>query len=226
MELPDKLTPVTKEDLIQAMWHAWVHYFGSVPTKESVWVVVAQTWLETGLKYCHNYNLGNVKSREGDGFDYQFFACNEVLSAKQAQAMVEASPDTVKITRYQGNGMAVTWFYPKHPGCRFRAFGTLQEGAVDHLSLVAGRFSKAWPHVVSGDVIAYSKALKAQRYYTADETTYTKGIKRCFDALSKLDIDYTALPTMTEEEVRKIKGLVALTQQSLVDGLDLHSDES
>lgn len=220
IEIPNKLTPVTKEGLIQSMWHAWMHYFGSVPKKESIWVVVAQTWLETGLKSCHNYNLGNAKSREGDGFDYQYFACNEIFSTKQAETMVKASSGTAKITTRRDNGTAIVWLYPKHPGCRFRAFESLLEGATDHLALVSNRFGKAWPHVISGDVEAYAKALKAQGYFTADLATYTKGIKRCYDALAKLSIDYDSLPVLTEEEIRKVQGLVALTTSRLLEDSD------
>jgi hypothetical protein len=224
VELPDKLTPVTKAEVIEAFWLAWGNYFGQYPErKESVWVLVAQWALETGWgKSMHNYNMGNAKSRPGDGFDYQFFKCNEVLPLKRAQAMAAASP-LAKITTIRSNGTAIVWLYPKHPGCRFRAFKTLLDGVVDHLHLVAQRYHKAWPYIIAGDPAEYSKALKRQGYYTADEALYTKAIKGCFNAVAKEPFDYEALPVLTDHEASHLKNLVAYTQMQVTNNLDLHS---
>ena len=76
-ELTDALTVLNKPDLAVAMYHAWDSFFGQYPKKESLWVVLAQIQLETGSKYCHNWNLGNCKSIEGDGHDYQYYGCGE-----------------------------------------------------------------------------------------------------------------------------------------------------
>lgn len=224
-ELPDRLTPVTRAEIITAMWHAWMRYFGQAPPcKEALWVLLAQWALETGWgKFCHNHNLGNAKSREGDGFDYQYFACNEILPIKQAEAMAKASPTTAKITSRRTDGKAVIWLYPKHPGCRFRAFTNLLDGAIDHLHLVANRYQKAWPKVLAGDVVAYSKALKAQGYYTADEAKYTVGVKRCYDTIATEPFDYDSLPILSDAEQARLQSLVARTIQMSVDDAMLRS---
>jgi len=215
--LPDKKTPVSKEALITALWQAWLNLFEEPPKKESLWVLLAQTSLETGwMKSCHCYNLGNVKSREGDGYDYTYFACNEILKKAQAEAYQAKSPTTAKITAYRKDGTCILWFYPDHPGCRFRAFDSLLEGATDHVGIVHKRFSKAWPAVLSGDPIQYSHLLKVQGYYTADESSYTATLASIFRTWSSVSFEYDSLPVVSENQSERIKNLVALTlQQSL-----------
>jgi len=216
--LPDQKTPSTKEELLEALWRAWLHLFGEPPKKESIWILMAQWALETGWgKYCHNYNLGNVKSSNGDGYDYTYFACNEILKTAQAQAYAAKSPDTAKITVYRKDGTAIIWFYPDHPGCRFRAFHTLLEGATDHISIVHKRFSKAWPAVIAGNPAQYSHMLRQQGYYTADESSYTKTLVSVYNTIKAVKFDYDSLPVVNEEQSERIMNLVALTMQQSIE---------
>jgi hypothetical protein len=216
-EIPDAKTQVTLGTLIPSIWLAWDKFFGAPPAhKESVWLLVAQIQLETGLKYCHNWNLGNVKSVEGDGHDYQFYACNEILPVATAQKYAQQSPDTAKVTSVRSDGKAIIWFYPKHPGCRFRAFKTLDDGAFDHLKLLARRFDKAWPEIIEGDVVGYSQKLRQQGYYTADEASYTNTLKGCMKIAAKAPVDYASLPFLGEHEKERLKGLVANSIQNLL----------
>jgi hypothetical protein len=229
-ELPDRKTPIAKEEIVVALWQAWEDYFHEIPKKESIWILSAQNALECGWggKWMHCFNFGNVKSREGDGFDYCYFACNEILKKATAERYQAASPQTAKITRYRSDGTAIIWFYPEHPGCRFRAFETLREGAIDHLSLIHKRFNRSWPAVLAGDPALYAHMLKLQRYYTADESAYTKTLVSVFRMVSKIKVDYKALEApkpeekkhegLTESQKRRILNLVALTaQQSYED---------
>lgn len=200
-ELPDLKTPAPKEDVLRALWSAWLHCFGAAPKKESIWILLSQWALETGWgASMHNFNYGNVKSREGDGFDYCYFACNEILKTSTAESYVAKSPQTAKITTYRKDGTAIIWFYPKHPACRFRAFKTLLEGAIDHIALVHKRFARSWPAVLAGDPAQYAHALKLQGYYTADESSYSKTLVSVFGTVSRLKVDYDALPTKVEPE--------------------------
>ncbi len=237
-ELPDLKTVASKEEVLRALWEAWLHCFGVPPKKESIWILLAQTALETGwMASCHNWNLGNVKSREGDGFDYCFFACNEILKKAAAEAYVAKSPQTAKITTYRKDGTCIIWFYPKHPACRFRAFHTLLEGCIDHISLVHKRFARSWPAVLAGDPAQYAHALKLQGYYTADEASYKKTLVSVFGTVSRLKVDYSSLPTQLEpdegsetpevpvglnsDQKNRIMNLVALTMQQSLDDLRL-----
>jgi hypothetical protein len=198
-ELPDQKTVATREEVLEALWRAWLVCFGEAPKKESIWILMSQWALETGWgKSMHCFNFGNVKSREGDGFDFCYFACNEILKNSVAQKYQAANPDTAKITSVRSDGTSIIWFYPKHPGCRFRAFETLFEGAIDHLVLIRKRFNQSWPAVLAGDPAQYGHMLRVQKYYTADESSYVATLSSVFKTLSRMAFDYTALPTSPE----------------------------
>jgi hypothetical protein len=200
-------TVVTTSEMALAFYEAFDLYFNNQPKPMTVKILLAHWALETGWgksMYCNN--VGNAKSRKGDGFDYCYFACNEVLSKVHAERLAEIAPKTARITRYRTDNRCIIWFYPNHPWCRFRAFDTLSEGAYDHLKLLVRRFGLAWAQVVSGNAEQYSRALKAQHYYTADEAHYTKAITsivRGFD-----DIELPQEPLISEAERKKILAVV------------------
>ncbi len=229
-ELVDKLTPVTKPELVEALWYGWIHVFGEEPKKESIWILMSQWALETGWgKFMHNYNLGNAKSREGDGYDYSYFKCNEIIRRADAVALQNAAPQTAKITSYRNDGKCIIWFYPKHPGCRFRAFKTLLEGAIDHISLVYKRFNKSWSALLSGDPERYAIALKSQSYFTADlhtpsKTGYADVLISLFNTVKNIEIDYSKFVPMEEkndelsdEQKDRLANLITITTQEVVD---------
>jgi hypothetical protein len=219
-ELTAKKTPVAKEELIKALYNAWFHLFNEEPRKESIWCLAAQWALETGWgasMWC--YNLGNVKSKDGDGHDYCYFACNEILKKSVADAYAAKDPSTAKVTQYRGDGTAIIWFYPKHPGCRFRAFNTLLEGCIDYIALLNKRFTNAWPAVCAGNPAQFVHALKTQGYFTADEFSYSKTLVSVFNTISRLNIDYTNFSEITDDQKSRIIDLVSLTMSQSLDDI-------
>lgn len=222
--LVDVKTPATKEEIFVALWAAWIQLFNEVPKRESILILMSQWALETGWgRYMHCFNFGNVKSYEGDSYDYCYFACNEILKKAVAEKYVANNPATAKITQYRNDGTAIIWFYPDHSGCRFRAFHTILEGALDHISIVSKRFAKSWPAVLAGDPKQYSHMLRQQGYYTADESTYTATLTSVFNGLKKLPFNADALPKkpvtessneITEVEKARIMSLVTMTMAS------------
>lgn len=225
-ELPAQKTPVTKEDLLLVLWQAWCQIFGEEPKKESICVLGGQWALEVAWgKSMWGFNLGNVKSVEGDGHDYQFFGCGEELPLSVAQHAVHDSP-LVKVVRTYMRGttqMASVWVEPKHPWCRFRAFHNLLEGAVDYVKLLNKRFQKSWPAVIAGDPVQFSHMLKVQRYYTADEAVYTKTLKSTFRTMMKVNVTFVH-PGLSDDQKTRIQNLVSLTMlQSLDDILSAPS---
>lgn len=182
-ELPATRTPCTSREMALAIRTAWAEVFpdDEVPTGETVALLLAQWALETGRgasMFC--FNVGNVKSVPRDGRSWTFFRCNEVLkpaSVERAIAAAQQRTDDVGLDAVRSKtDPRVVWFYPSNPAARFRAFDSLHAGVVDYLRLLHTRFAKAWPHVLAGDVPAFSRALRAMVYYTADETTYTAGL--------------------------------------------------
>lgn len=184
--LPDRLTPIATSDLYRALAGAWLDLVGSAPSRASLLVLLAQWAEETGRgKYCHAYNLGNIKHVSGDGHDYVQFRCNEIIGGKEV------------------------WIDPPNPGCSFRAYATLEDGARDYLALLRHRFAVAWPAVLAGDPAAFAHELKVSGYYTADEAIYTRALSALYAELAK------AIPTEQEaidqDWVAEGQGSVPLT---------------
>jgi hypothetical protein len=217
IELPDLKTAITKQEALDALWRAWMAYFGAPPArKESIWVICSQWALETKWgESMHNYNMGNVKSKDGDGYDFQYYGCGEEILLAEARRWIAADPGLVKVVRSytakDGRLMASVWVDPKHWACRFRAFNTLVEGAVDYVGLLVKRFNLSWEGVERGDPALFSRLLHQQGYYTADVAIYTKTMTGVYAMFAKMPFDYDTLPIFTESEKDRISNLVSLT---------------
>jgi hypothetical protein len=148
--MPDALTPATMAEVFEAFGAASKELLGTELAREARLVLLAQYCLETGGgKSCHRFNLGNVKHVAGDGRGWTMLAhVTEII------------------------GGAKKTFEPPDPQTWFRAFESLETGALDYLEILHKRFTASWPAVLSGDVAEFGHALKAQGYYTADESAY------------------------------------------------------
>jgi hypothetical protein len=224
--LPAERTPVEPAEVAGALGVAWLQLFGTLPTRESILVLLAQWALETARgKSMWCFNLGNAKSREGDGRCYCYFACNEVLPPAIANAIVQkAKPRTdgkpgpdAAITGASGKDV-ILWAYPDNPVSRFRAYRTLREGAVDYLALLSKRFWKAWPAVLSGDAVAFVTLLREQGYYTAPLATYLRAHGSWMRAFKDLAFALPA-PVLPEDPADHDDGLLSEAERSRVLGL-------
>jgi hypothetical protein len=226
IELDANKTPITKQDLLLALWQAWYQIFGDEAKHESICVMGGQWALETGWgKSMWDFNLGNVKSVDGDGHDYQFFGCGEELPLSVAQHAVHDSPLVKVVRQYSVNNvpMASVWIDPKHPWCRFRAFNSLLEGAIDYVKLLNKRFQRAWPAVIAGDPALFAHYLKLQGYYTAPEAEYISTIKSTFHTMMGVPVTFTQ-PTLDDDQQTQVQNMVAMTMvQSLDDILSAPS---
>jgi hypothetical protein len=171
---PPVQTHCTPAELYRALGDAWRPLCGTEPTRGGILVLLAHWALETGFGHsCWCYNLGNVKHVAGDGRDFYQIRCNELV-----------------------NGNAV-WYDPPHPATSFRAFDSLASGVVDYLTILRGQFGFAWPAVEAGDAADFCHRLKLRGYYTADESTYTAGVERCYHQIDA-SIPSTEAPTLTD----------------------------
>ena len=200
-ELPAVRTPATFPQMATAFVEAWATIEGVRPTDpNSIRLLLAHWAHETGNgKAMWNHNIGNIKGRPGgsDGRSWTFFPCNELLPTKAAIASAAAAkprtdgkpgPNAV-VTKDLGQGTSIIWFYPSHPGCCFRAYRGLAEGAVDYLALLKRRFTKGWAHVVTPNPRAFSAALREQGYYTATLESYTKAMEAHYRAMQGVLVD-------------------------------------
>jgi hypothetical protein len=153
--IPDRITPLTTREVLRAFRDAFQVVCGFTPSNATLALLVAHSALETGRwKSIHCYNFGNVKAGPDYEGYYCQFRCNEVLNGK------------------------TVWFDPPHAQCSFRAFGTITEGAADHLEFLARRprYAKAWQVMLAGDPARFVDELKAAHYFTADAEPYKRAV--------------------------------------------------
>lgn len=196
-ELAARKTPIAASDLKLALTQAWCTKFGSEPPTNAVELLMSQSALETGAwAKCIAFNIGNVKSAGTSG-DFCFFTTHEVVSPEQADRLVAASTPTAPAYKVSDTDVVLE---PRHPGCRFRAFSTLDEGAAWYLDFLTTHYAAAWDAVVAGDPFAFVHSLKQHGYFTADEGQYLSGVCRFFDEYASPALaDMTAIANALDE---------------------------
>lgn len=189
--VPEMLTELQPREatrfVAEAFWHAW----GVRPTALQLAILVAQSALETGnWGKMHNWNFGNMRpGSQWKGRITTQDGADEVVAGR-------------RVTFAPGD-------WKNNP---FRAYGSPEEGSQDFVRFVMAR-TKAWTGVLNGDPVEYSLGLKAHGYYTADEFSYTAGVRRlvkqylpvCVDIAEELGHE------IGNAERQRIAGLVALT---------------
>lgn len=142
-------TTFTTRDYAAALIAAWPEV-----TKEQAGVLWAQYALETGRGgSCWNYNIGNVKHFEGDGYDY---------------VMLPNTPEII-------NGVRVI-FQPPHPQTWFRAYDSLADAMEEHLEFLKKRYASAWHAVIEGNPAEFAQLIKARGYFTGSLDDYARAL--------------------------------------------------
>lgn len=135
-------------DIRGALSRALQSATGAPPRGSTLDVLSAQVSLETGRgSSMYNYNFGGIKGASPQG-DTAHYDTREVIDGKS-------------ITLDQG----------------FRAYGSLDEGARDYVSVLQARFPQAFAQAVSGNIDGFARALKQSHYYTAPEQEYAAGLR-------------------------------------------------
>ena len=146
--VPPRKTEVTVGAMRAALARGYERVTGAAPSARLLDVLTAQASLETGSgKSMYNYNFGGIKGYSPSGMT----ACcrtKEVLDGKEVDIR---------------DG--------------FRAYSSLEEGAVDYVSLMRGRFGSAMSFAKQGDVDGFAHALKKSGYYTAPEEKYAAALR-------------------------------------------------
>jgi hypothetical protein len=180
------------------------------------------------------WNIGNFKSSEGDGRDWTYYKCDERFDPATAQKYIAGAQPradgsgltNVAFESNNADGTVSVYFWPDHPVSRFRAYKSIQAGAIDYVSSLYNRFTKAWPAIIAGDPDQFVHQLKVQRYFTADEASYTKTVHSLFNTFHGKKFDMSDLPILSDDHKDQIMGLVALTlANSLRDTDPAPSDE-
>ncbi len=140
-------TPVTRADLRAAIGRALERTEGKRPSGSLVDVLTAQASLETASgQQMYNYNFGGIKGRAPDGSSATY----------RTKEVVDGHEVSIR------DG--------------FRAYRSLDEGALDYVRTMKSRFGAAMSPAEHGDVAGFAHALKKSGYYTASEADYAKGL--------------------------------------------------
>lgn len=133
-------------------------------------LALAKSALETGRwRSCRNHNLGNVKagptyagmytcfdgvSEILDGRERWFSPAGE-LSGKGGHLIEPARPVP-----------------PGHPQTHFRAHANRYDGAYSYVDVLVASFPRSYSELFTGDAGRFVRALKEERYFTANEAKY------------------------------------------------------
>ena len=192
-EVPDLLTPLD----LPSLWNALLLQWETLLVEQkrcAIELKLAHIHLETGLRACHRWNLGNLKHHDGNGRDWCSFVCGEEV-AKSELPRLKAMGYLTVVAEYQRNGVdfCSIKLYPPHPWCRFDAFETLSDGVRAHLAYLRGaRATKAnvLEALMTGDPQAYNDALVRAGYYTAGKAQYLKTLKERLETVRQATRDY------------------------------------
>jgi hypothetical protein len=121
---------------------------GRRPHSSTLDVLQAQVSLETGHGgQMFNFNFGGIKGASPGGTTATYMT-REVLGGQDVHVQ-------------QG----------------FRAYGSLDEGARDYVSVLRDRFPAAFAQAAAGNIDGFAHALKQSHYYTASEREYDAGLR-------------------------------------------------
>jgi hypothetical protein len=174
----DQLTPLTWEQDVASMRWALTNALGSPPSDTCLALAQAKCGFETArLRSCHRNNRGNVKAGPKYVGMYCTFELNEVLRENGKDVTVWFSP-LGRISGRGGKVIADPWEDPPgHPQTRMRAYANEFDGADAYIQfMLTPNFRPAFECMKAGDVAGMIRAMKAARYFTADETTYARGV--------------------------------------------------
>ncbi len=184
-------TPTSLSDVKAALSRALQSATGQRPSSSTVDVLAAQVSLETARgDQMFNFNFGGIKGAGPSG-QTATYTTREVLGGQDVRLQ-------------QG----------------FRAYGSLDEGAQDYVSVLHTRFPDALAHAAAGDVVGFAHALKQAHYYTASEQQYTQGLLAVAGggaALSTASVAPAPGDFSTSAELSRVLDAVAASAAKIAD---------
>lgn len=152
-------TPVTRDALRASLGRAWTVLHGGPAPDRTLDLLTAQSSLETGNgQRMYNFNFGGIKGRSSDG------------------------DTTCARTHEWEDGRRV------ETRAFFRSYDSLDEGAVDYLSLLQRRYGDALDAAGRGDPDGFVHALKRHGYFTGPELGYLNTVRRLIGMPARHDL--------------------------------------
>lgn len=221
-EVQANQTDVSVQDMIKYIHKGWEVYFNSVPpSKESIWILLSYWAITTDWgSNVYNYNVGNLRSEDNDGYDYIFRPACMALENDEAESLKKQSPGQVSISYKDGKTGSVVWFLPKHKLSRFRAYQNAYEGIIDYFCHLARLLSGGWSAVQTANADALGAVLLGANLASrplrdGSGNGFVDVLEKYMKACENIEFDYDSLIVLTEDEKEQIKNLIGL---SLIGG--------
>jgi len=181
----DQLTPIPLEEGMLSLAGGYKKTMGGNPELASCLAALgSQLCLESGnFQKGHKYNWGNKKlPADWDG-EYCQFKCDELFT--KATADIAQNKGPCQISLWKDGPLFRVLLFPPHPWSSFVAYESAEEGCADYVQFLScnDRYKAAWHAACVGDPVAFSHALGAAHYYTADVDAYTHGLVSIFSHL-------------------------------------------
>lgn len=142
-EVEVKRTAVSRPEIRASIAKAFEKVRGHVASEATLDILTAQASLETANgSKMNNFNFAGIKGQGPTGLTAKYKTF-EILDGKQVD-LVDG----------------------------FRAYESLDQGAVDYVNVLGARFGNALSRAEVGDVTGFAHELKRSGYYTASEDSY------------------------------------------------------
>jgi hypothetical protein len=184
-------TPASMGDVRGALARAIQSVTGRAPRSQTLDVLSAQVSLETAHGGAmYNFNFGGIKGASPTG-DTAHYMTHEVLAGQD-------------VTLKQG----------------FRAYGSLDAGARDYVSVLQSRFPQAFGHAMAGDMDGFAHSLRQAHYYTASEQDYTAGLHAAAGMPAPVNAssnDFAAPAYSTSADLSRVLDAIAASATRIAD---------
>jgi flagellum-specific peptidoglycan hydrolase FlgJ len=191
-EVQAQRTPASMGAIRAALSRALEAATGRRPSGHTVEVLAAQVSLETAHgDSMYNFNFGGIKGASQHG-DTANYMTREVVGGHELRLQ-------------QG----------------FRAYGSLDEGARDYVSVLSTRFPQAYAQAAVGNVNGFAHALKQSHYFTASEDQYAAGLRsaagQSAGAPSLAPIEAVPTGLATSAELSRVLDAIASTAVQIAE---------
>lgn len=197
-ELPPTTATPTWQEVADAFATAcWG--LGLVADHNLLAMLLAHSALETGhWQALRCFNFGNAKAHDAwlqSGGAFTYYEASEDLTEAQmlrakklSRVRTDGKPGKDMEVRAKKqrviNGKSVTlfacWFWASHPQARFRAWPTLEGGAVGYVEKLLDRYEDALEAAHAGDPVEYVRRIHAKGYFTANPEGYRDLVVKLF----------------------------------------------
>lgn len=171
---PPKRTKLDPIDAVTTLWFAHQNIIGGPCPMNLLKILSAQSAFETDTwRAMWNYNFGNLRGKTSTGAWTSINGASEIIDGKEV-------------------------FFGVGADNQFKAYPSAIAGAeslVRYLGVATkpplpNRYLLAWDSAIAGDIGKFCAELRANGYFTANLAHYTHGVRRKYDELGPIFLEF------------------------------------